>query len=583
MNRKLLYKKLFNNQPPKQKQYEALKVLATTDNKTKPLNVIASEFGYKSQTLRNLYALTLQDKLKFFIQEQTGPKQPRIKSETIKKVILMRKEGLSVDDIRSHLQVTGFETSQSTINRILTNTGFGKLPRRTDLERGITKKNSLISDRSNNLDINNLESFNIDCPIAGIFLFLPYIIESDILKIVDQCHLPASQHIGSTQAALSMLLLKLIGNERLSHIKSFDYEPSLGIFAGLNVLPKASYMGSYSCRTDEQTLNKLQQKIVTNMKSKYPEVYQSEYINLDFHSIPHFGTESKMEKVWCGARGKAMKGATTLLAQDSSSNVITYTKADILRKNEAEEIKKFVEYWRKVRTTKISETLVFDCKLTTYKVLGDLDREGIKFITLRKRNKKLLQEAYKIPDEKWQKVKLPIPKRKYQNFLVHERSVTPKDCLKPFREIIIKDHGREKPTFVITNNWDLDLIKVLEVYAKRWRIENKISEYVSFFNLNALSSPLMIRIHFDIFWTMVADTIYHLFARDIPRFEKCRAKTIFKRFINFPGRLKYDGKNFTVSIRKRAHTPIILNIPKLNKPIFVPWLKNRSLEIKWTA
>ena len=29
-------------------------------------------------------------------------------------------------------------------------------------------------------------------------------------------------------------------------------------------------------------------------------------------------------------------------------------------------------------------------------------------------------------------------------------------------------------------------------------IENKLSELVAFFNLNALSSPVMIRIHFDI-------------------------------------------------------------------------------------
>lgn len=45
-----------------------------------------------------------------------------------------------------------------------------------------------------------------------------------------------------------------------------------------------------------------------------------------------------MEKVWCGARSKAIKGANTLFAQDGSSNAIIYTHADILRKNETEEI-----------------------------------------------------------------------------------------------------------------------------------------------------------------------------------------------------------------------------------------------------
>jgi len=35
--------------------------------------------------------------------------------------------------------------------------------------------------------------------------------------------------------------------------------------------------------------------------------------NLDFHSIPHFGNKSEMEKVWCGSRGKAMKRACLYL------------------------------------------------------------------------------------------------------------------------------------------------------------------------------------------------------------------------------------------------------------------------------
>ncbi len=93
----------------------------------------------------------------------------------------------------------------------------------------------------------------------------------------------------------------------------------------------------------------------------------------------------------------------------------------------------------------------------------------------------------------------------------------------------------------------------------------------------------MIRIHFDIFWTTVADTLYHKFAQDLPRYEKVRAPTIFRRFINFPGRLEYDGDSFTVKIRKRAHAPLILGVKKLNRPIKVPWLKNLPLKIEWTA
>ena len=44
----------------------------------------------------------------------------------------------------------------------------------------------------------------------------------------------------------------------------------------------------------------------------------------------------------------------------------------------------------------------------------------------------------------------------------------------------------------------MSISSIIEVYAKRWHVENKLSELVSFFNLNALSSSIMIRIHFDV-------------------------------------------------------------------------------------
>ncbi len=158
-----------------------------------------------------------------------------------------------------------------------------------------------------------------------------------------------------------------------------------------------------------------------------------------------------------------------------------------------------------------------------------------------------------------------------------------KDCKNVFRQIIVKDHGRSKPTFILTNNIELPLQSILEVYAKRWRIENKLSEMVAFFNLNALSSPLMIRIHFDILWSMIADTLYHRFAKDLRRFENNLAPTVFRKFIDIPGRVVYDGEKFIIKKRKRGHTPVLLGVEKLQSSFRVPWLDKKSIEIIWTV
>jgi len=564
---------------PKQKQYEAIRAIVIDG---KPIEVATKRYGYKVGTIYSLLRDARAGKIELFPAVKKGPRQKRINPEIQDKIIEYRKMRLSTPDIQDRLAEETIKISSRTVERILKDTGFKKLQRRTNKELGKTIKNKIIPERSEHLDFSELEPFSIDCPAVGSFFFIPYILESGIIDIMKECELPDSSDIGSTQACLSMLLLKLIGRKRLSHVGTYDQEPGLGIFAGLNVLPKPTYMDTYSCRCSETKLMNLQSKIITRLKKKYPDFYCSDYINLDFHSIPHYGDKSEMEKVWCGARGKTMKGANTVFVQDGQSNTILYTRADILRNEEAEEVKKFVTYWKKING-EVDETLVFDCKLTAYRVLDELEDDKIKFITLRKRYAKLIKETLNLPPKEWDKVYISIPKRKYKHVSVHESEVTLKNCSNTFRQIAIKDHGRSTPTFIITNNNELSMKDILEVYAKRWRIENKLAELVAFFNLNALSSPIMIRIHFDILWTLIADTLYHRFAHDLRRFETNIAPTIFRKFIDMPGRVVYDGNRFIIKIRKRAHTPVLKEVEKLQQPFRVPWLSGKTVEIVWTA
>lgn len=561
------------------RQYEAIRAIVVDK-----LSVIAvaKKYGYSVDTLYSRMRDLRAGKLMFFPEINRGPKERRTPEHIRQLALDYRKESMSAQDIKMRLQQEGYTLSSRTIERVLCDAGVPKLPRRTAAFLGRTLKNQDISDRAKPLSFEHLAPFRCDCPAIGVFFFLPYVIESGIIDILKQCALPKSSDINAEQACLSMLLLKLIGCERLSHISSYDHEPVFGLFAGLNFLPKKSFMATYSCRTSEELLQMFQQKLMKNFQKKYPDFYQSDFINLDFHTIPHFGDEPKMEKVWSGARGKAVTGANTVFAQDSESNAILYTRADILRKDEAKEILRFVAYWKQIRR-EVKETLVFDCKLTAYSVLNTLSTEGINFITLRRRTKKLVELVEKIPKQEWQKMYLPIPKRKHKACLVHVSEVTLQKGHAPVRQITVTQHGRAQPTFVITNNHELDLKDILIVYAKRWHIEQKFAELVAFFNLNALSSPLMIRIHFDILWTVIADTLYHRFAQDLPRFERERADSIFRDFINMPGQVVYDGNEFRIKIRKRAHTPILLGVKCLQGEIKIPWLDNRILKIEWTA
>jgi len=369
----------------KQRQYEALRAYVIDET---PAGQVAQRFGF---TEKSLYALAHDlrtGKLNIFPKLTAGPKDRRVTPYVRQKVCDLRKKGLSVDDIVERLKGENILLSPSTVERIAKDAGFGKLPRRRAVQRGLSKKNTALPPPSQNIDFDELEPFHAECQVAGIFFFLPYIIESGIMDVLDELPLPQSSQIGKKQAFLSLLALKLIGGQRLCHVRQYDHDVGFGLFAGLNALPKPTYVGTYSCLVSADLCKQLQSRIISCLRSWQPNFFSGSTINLDFHSIAHFGEESEMEKVWCGARNKAMKGANTFFAQDGQNNVLLYTNADVLRKDSSREILRFVDYLKDIKGV-VDETLVFDSRLTTYKVLGELDMSGVRFVTLRNRCKSL--------------------------------------------------------------------------------------------------------------------------------------------------------------------------------------------------
>ena len=53
-----------------------------------------------------------------------------------------------------------------------------------------------------------------------------------------------------------------------------------------------------------------------------------------------------------------------------------------------------------------------------------MNREGICFLTLRRRSQKMLREIYSRPDSAWQRISLPALTRIYRNPKVLETRVT---------------------------------------------------------------------------------------------------------------------------------------------------------------
>ena len=110
-----------------------------------------------------------------------------------------------------------------------------------------------------------------------------------------------------------------------------------------------------------------------------------------------------MEKHYVSSRSRSQKGILVFLARDAEQRVLRYANAGVTKGQQADEILQFVRFWKK-HTGKPPAELVFDSQLTTYEKLSELNREGICFLTLRRRSDKMLREIYSQPDSAWRRI-----------------------------------------------------------------------------------------------------------------------------------------------------------------------------------
>ena len=563
----------------RQRQYDALRDYYLNDLSQKE---VTKKHGYSLSTFQTLVRDFKNCKIIFFPPVKMGPKKKQMPDTIKEKIIKLRKGNHSIYEIRDILKRDGFSWSLDSISRILREDGFSKLPRRTMLESGLTKKKMFIPPIASQLNFEELTQYRFECPVGGIFYFIPYILKTNLHTQILESSFPETSKLSKINSIFSILAMKLIGHERLSRIDEYNFDTGFGFFAGLNVPPKNQATSTYSYRVDQQATQTFLENFISNMNSNFNQFYQGKTINLDFHAIPHYGDKSIMENNWVGSKHQSLKSALTFLAQDGESKMLIYENADIEGKDAPNEIMNFVDYWLHIKGI-IDQTLVFDSKLTTYEKLEELDGLNIKFITLRRRGKNLIENADKIPDDNWQAVDLKKPKRKHNKFKIAvSEIILPRTKLK-VRQLIFKDHGREQPTFLVTNNFDIPIDTLALYYSNRWLIENKISEIVDFFNLNALSSPFMIRIYFDVVLTVIADTLYKLLAQDLKRFEDCSPKTIFHDFINSSCKGIVHGNDVKINMKKKKTTPLFKSNELFQRSYQVPWWGNKICSYNWIA
>ena len=556
---------------PKQRQYEALRAYFAEGRASAEA---ARAFGYTTGSFQVLCHRFRREKHPaFFLAPQPGPRSQPKKSAARDLIVKMRKTNHSIYEISEILKSHGQSLSPTAVREVLKVEGFAALPRRLDEERPDGLLRPTIEAVADVRQL-SLAPRQFETMCGGLFLFVPGIVALDLPRLAAAASLPGSKMIPGSHALRSMLALKLWSIERRSHVMPHVADQGLSLLAGLNAIPKRSFLSEYSSRVGHHQIVKLQAAYHKQIDSQ--ALFPGESFNLDFHSIPYFGEHPGVECHFLAMRSRRQKCVLAFLAQELDGRAFCYSNADIRKGEESEEIFRFIAFWKRVHGKRPSH-LVFDSKLTTLSNLARLDRMPITFMTLRARSPKLKKEAALIPASAWRRIELEVPTRKYRFPKVHEVPLRIED--RNFRQLFVKDLGHEEPTILLTN--DRKSAKQLVTrYAKRMLIENALSDAVRFFHMNALSSAVGIKVDFDMALLVIASGLYRQLADKMRSYEDAQAKRIFRDLIDMPATVTIADSEVTVQFHRRAHLPIIIDSGVLDSTVNVPWWNGLPLRMR---
>jgi hypothetical protein len=564
-------------QEPLHRQYEALRAFFVEDL----LSAEAAQlFGYSPGSFRVLCHQFRHDPEKrsaFFRQPPRGAPPAPARDPVRELVVAMRKRNLSVYDIQRDLAEAGRRISINALTVLLREEGFARLPRRRDEERPATLK----ADSAEVADVRELDlsprSFRTT--VAGLFLFVPLLESIDFHRVVEAGRLPGSRMVPAELAVRSLLALKLLGVERKSHVMELVFDPAIALFAGLNVVPKRSYLAAYSSRVDHRANLRLMDAWFEQIEGI--GLPHGTSLDLDFHTVPANTATEPLEKHYVSSRSRRQQGILVFLARDAEQRVFRYANAGIPKAEQADEILRFIEFWER-HTGELPAELIFDSQLTTHENLSTLNQQGIFFITLRRRSRKMLGEIYSRPASAWQRITLDSLTRTFRTPRVLDEYVTLKGYDGLLRQLTVIDLGHEEPTVIVTNNLKVGQAALITRYAQRMLIENNISEAIQFFHMDALSSMVGLKVDFDLQLTLMASSLYRLMARRIGReYERAQPKTIFRNLLDLSAKVEIEAARVIVTMDKRAHNPYLVASGLADKPATMPWFGNKQLLIRF--
>lgn len=556
---------------PNHRRYEALRGYLFEGL---TIEAAAARAGYSVTTLRSAVRDFRAGKTGFFLHPRPGPTRAPAKNAARERILELRRAGHSAAEIAEALTGTPTPLNRTGVAEVLAEAGFGRLSVRPPAQRGAPYRDH--PRRAELLTFTDLPAC-AETKVAGLLLAVPELVALDLPSLVTAAGYPGTTVIPAVNYLLSLLALKLTGIRRVSHVDDLAADPGAGLFAGLAALPKTTALTSYSYRLDHHHQRALLAGLGKAMLAADLITDAGGDLDLDFHAVMHWGDDVALEKNYVPSRSQRTRSVLSFFAQDGASQTLVYANADLTKATQAHEVLVFAEHWRSL-TGRWPTRLVMDQKVTTQAVLAELDARGIGFVTLRMRSPALLRHIQALPASAWTTVRLDRD-GDYRRPKVVDETTTLSNYPHTVRQLIVRGLGRDTATVIITNDRISSAKQLIERYARRMNIEQRLAEAIRSFHIDALAGAVPLNVDLDITLSVLTGAVCASLRRRLTGYHHATPDTLQRRFLSTTGLVLNHGHTITVRLNRRTYSPVLrqADIPDVT----VPWWGGRQLHFEY--
>src|ERR1700733_4654043 len=549
-----------------QRRYEALRAYLYEGAS---LQQAADATGYTRDALASLVRDLRAGRLTVFAPPGVpGRKSAPRKDAARARVTELRRDGLSVYEISTRLGQEGTPLGRTAVSDVLREEGFGRLLRGPAAE---ATPSPATSGRDTRLPAAAITDFaalpaHTHTSMAGLLLAIPDLVALDLPALVTAAGYPGTTTIPAAR--------------RVSHVDDLLTDPAPALLAGLSILPKKTALTDYSYRLSHDHQQRFLAALDAKMIASGLATSDEAIFDLDFHAVMHWGHDPALEKHYVPTRSQRARSVLTFFAQDTGTHNLVYANADLTKASQNREVITFCDHWKHVSGAD-PKMLIMDQKVTTQPILGELDERGVKFATLRMRSPSLVKRINALTSKDFKQVTISRPGRHNKPKVAESASVKLTSYPGTVRQLIVTGLGRDAPTVIITNDNEITTRALIERYARRMTIEQRLAEIIQAFCADALSSAVNLNVDLDVVLCVLAQALTAAFRLRLPgNYAHATPDTLQRRFLDTPGEISSDGTSITVKINRRAYSPVLRDAD-LPADTTVPWWGGRPLHFEF--